>query len=257
MHGRHTLKTWSSTQPSVTLSSGEAEFYGVVRASGAALGHKSLMEDLGSTVNVRVWTDSTAAMGIGARSGLGKLRHLETHCLWVQEKIRAKAFELRKVRGEVNPADLFTKHLSSRDRVLGLTKLFGCDFRNGRSETAPLLRPRESVPVHLEDPDHDIELDYFDLDLPEAAIHDDDMLPHDYTLEDQDQMFPKIEVGEPEINIEDWNPEEDEEGATSTGTSSTTTVPIVSQGNMKRRRPGARGLGAQDISHGGWTHDAG
>ena len=37
MHGLHTIKTWSSTQPSVTLSSGEAEFYGVVRASGAAL----------------------------------------------------------------------------------------------------------------------------------------------------------------------------------------------------------------------------
>ena len=92
MFGHHTLKTWSSTQPSVTLSSGEAEFYGVVRASGAALGQQSLMRDLGQDLKVRVWTDSSAAMGISARSGLGKLRHLETHTLWVQEKIRAKAF---------------------------------------------------------------------------------------------------------------------------------------------------------------------
>ena len=89
MHGVHTVKTWSSTQPSVTLSSGEAEFYGVVRASGAALGQQSLMRDLGVEAKVRVWTDSSAAMGIGARSGLGKLRHLETHTLWVQEHIRA------------------------------------------------------------------------------------------------------------------------------------------------------------------------
>ena len=29
MIGRHVIRTWSSTQPSVTLSSGEAEFYGL------------------------------------------------------------------------------------------------------------------------------------------------------------------------------------------------------------------------------------
>ena len=33
--GRHVIKTWSSTQPSVTLSSGGAEFYGLVKAAGA------------------------------------------------------------------------------------------------------------------------------------------------------------------------------------------------------------------------------
>ena len=36
--GSHILKTYSSTQPTVSLSSGEAEFYGVVRASGPFLG---------------------------------------------------------------------------------------------------------------------------------------------------------------------------------------------------------------------------
>ena len=54
MLGSHTLKTWSSTQPSVTLSSGEAEFYGVVRAAGAALGHQSLLRDLDCEVPARV-----------------------------------------------------------------------------------------------------------------------------------------------------------------------------------------------------------
>ena len=67
MFGRHTLKSWASTQPSVTLSSGEAEFYGVVKASGAALGQQSLMRDLGCDPKVRVWTDSSAAIGISAR----------------------------------------------------------------------------------------------------------------------------------------------------------------------------------------------
>ena len=117
MIGTHCIRTWSSTQASVTLSSGEAGYYGLVKAAGAGLGHQSLMDDLGLHLPVRVWTDSSAALGIASRSGLGKLRHLETHTLWVQEKVRTGAIEVRKVWGEVNPADLFTKHLPSREKV--------------------------------------------------------------------------------------------------------------------------------------------
>ena len=86
MLGGHVLKTFSSTQATVSLSSGEAEFYGVVKAAGIALGQQSIMRDLGYVVPVRVWTDSSAAMGVCQRQGLGKLRHIETHTLWVQEK---------------------------------------------------------------------------------------------------------------------------------------------------------------------------
>ena len=70
--GSHVLKTWSSTQATISFSSGEAEFYGVVRAAGISLGHQSLMKDLGHTIPVRVWTDSSAAMG-----GLCKTRGSE------------------------------------------------------------------------------------------------------------------------------------------------------------------------------------
>ena len=38
MLGGHLIKSWSSTQPSISLSSGEAEYYGVVKAAGIALG---------------------------------------------------------------------------------------------------------------------------------------------------------------------------------------------------------------------------
>ena len=55
MLGGHLLKSWSSTQPSISLSSGEAEYYGVVKATGIALGQQSLMRDLGMAVDVRVW----------------------------------------------------------------------------------------------------------------------------------------------------------------------------------------------------------
>ena len=36
MLGRHCIKHWSSTQPSVSLSSGEAEFYGLPEAPARA-----------------------------------------------------------------------------------------------------------------------------------------------------------------------------------------------------------------------------
>ena len=137
------LKTWSSTQPIVSLSFGEAELYGVVKAAGLALGQQAVLRDLGHSLPVRVWTDSSAAIGICSRQGLGKLRHIATHSLWVQEKVRTKAIELRKVHGEVNPADRFTKHPQSRERVESLVRLFGCDYRAGRPEAAPLLRRKE------------------------------------------------------------------------------------------------------------------
>ena len=78
MFGKHVIRTWSSTQPSVTLSSGEAEFYGLGKAAGAGLGHQSIMKDFGLDIPVRVWTDSSAALGISTGGGLGKLRHAGT-----------------------------------------------------------------------------------------------------------------------------------------------------------------------------------
>ena len=38
MLGQHLIKAWSATQASIALSSGEAEYYGVVRGTGIALG---------------------------------------------------------------------------------------------------------------------------------------------------------------------------------------------------------------------------
>ena len=145
MIGAHCIRTWSSTQFSVTLSSGEAECYGLVKAVGAGLGHQSMMLDLGLKLPVTAWTDSSAAIGIASRSGLGKLRHLETHTLWLHERVRSGTVVVRKVRGEVNPAYLFTKHLPSREQVHQLLKLFGCEYRSGRAASAPQLRPMDLV----------------------------------------------------------------------------------------------------------------
>ena len=139
--GHHLVKSWSSTQSEVALSSGEAEYYGAVKASGIGLGFQSLLQDLGVTLPLRVWTDSTATIGICSRDGLGKLRHIDTKCLWLQQKVRSGKLEVRKVKGTENPADVFTKHLSNSQTVEGLLKLFNCEYRDGRPDGAPRLRP--------------------------------------------------------------------------------------------------------------------
>ena len=113
MLGSHLIKSWSTTQSQVALSSGEAEYYGVTRAVGTALGFQSLLRDLGVDLKLRAWTDSSATIGICGRTGLGRFRHIDTQCLWLQAQVRSGAVELRKVKGTENPADLFTKHLTS------------------------------------------------------------------------------------------------------------------------------------------------
>ena len=115
----------------------------MAKATGSALGYQALLRDLDVKVPVRVWTDSTAFMGICGRQGLGKLRHMDTRSLWVHQKVRSGAVELRKVRWEVNPADLFTKHFSIAERFEGLLNLRGCRYADGRAGSAPKLRQEE------------------------------------------------------------------------------------------------------------------
>ena len=175
----------------MTLSSGEAEFYGFVNASGASLGHQSLLRDFDRDMPVRVWIDSSAALGICARSDLCRLRHLETHTLWVQEKVRTKAFQLRKVRGYVNPADLFTKHLPSRENAHALTELFGCEFRTGRAVAAPQLSIVE-VPTHVEeDEGYDVQVvDEYEPNFTNMEPRDIGVLPRYYDDIEMIRRFP-------------------------------------------------------------------
>ena len=51
---------------------------------------------------LRIWTDSSAAIGICQRQGLGKVGHLDIQTLWIQQAVRADRVYLKKVHGESN-----------------------------------------------------------------------------------------------------------------------------------------------------------
>ena len=88
MRGTHCLKHWSSTQTTIALSSGEAELGGLCKVAANGIGLRSVARDLGISLLIRVRSDATSALGISRRLGIGKIRHLDTSLLWIQQKIK-------------------------------------------------------------------------------------------------------------------------------------------------------------------------
>ena len=136
LRGAHAIKHWATTQKHVTLSSGEAELGGVVKGAAEGLGVQALAFDLGFELDLALHADSSAAIGICRRAGIGRARHLAVGQLWVQENLRHGSFSLYKVRGEDNPADLCTKFLG-RASIDHLLSLVGLTFERGRAQSAP------------------------------------------------------------------------------------------------------------------------
>jgi hypothetical protein len=111
------VKHWSTTQSTIALSSGEAEYVALVKAAAEGLGVQALACDLGLEAALRIGLDSSAAKSMASRSGVGRVRHLDTRRLWVQEAVRVGKFALDKVRGDQNPANILTKPLSCDQMV--------------------------------------------------------------------------------------------------------------------------------------------
>ena len=133
--GEHFIKSWATTQASITLSSAEAELVAMTKATAETIGVLNMVRDLGQNMSGVVSADSSAALAIADRKGSGKLRHINIRMLWLQEKERRGEVELRKIRGAVNPADLMTKYLPA-PRMQDLMRRIGQHRLEGRAQTA-------------------------------------------------------------------------------------------------------------------------
>jgi len=110
MRGPHALKTWATSQSTIALSSGEAELYAMTKMAVQIKGLMSLAADFSMELKGIVRSDSTAAIGIAYREGLGgRCRHINVQYLWIQERVRSGQLGLSKVLGKDNPADMMTK----------------------------------------------------------------------------------------------------------------------------------------------------
>ncbi len=117
------MKSWAKTQSVVALSSGEAEYYGMLKVVGEALGFQSMAEDLGWKVEVRVWSDSSAALGVARRVGAGRIKHMQIAMLWLQERVQKGEVEVRKIKGGEHPADVGMKPKMIEDMEALLKKV--------------------------------------------------------------------------------------------------------------------------------------
>ena len=145
LYGNCLIRTLSRTQGNIALSSAEAELYAMVHAASEGLGAKAMSEDFGMCLRPFLHVDASAAIGIAQRKGLGKVRHLDTQCLWIQDALRERRLTLDKVKGTENPADMMTKPLESKALEYMMEKL-NLKALDGRAAAAPHLTGN-GVPV--------------------------------------------------------------------------------------------------------------
>ena len=130
------LKWWSKTQPTLALSSGEAELAAIVRSTTEGLGLQSMMEEFGIRANLVVRSDAVAAIGMVKRQGLGRVRHLAVADLWVQQKAKSGSVQFHKLDGKLNTSDMLTKAVE-RDVILKHMETLSLEFRAGRNPATP------------------------------------------------------------------------------------------------------------------------
>ena len=114
MRGPHCIKTWSVTQGPIALSSAEAEHYAMVDGVVRTMGMQAMCKEIGvkgTSGPIILHADSSSAKSFACRRGLGKARHIQTRCLWLQKAVADRRMSVRKVAGTANPADLLTKLL--------------------------------------------------------------------------------------------------------------------------------------------------
>ena len=109
--GLSSLEPWSSTQAVIALSSGEVEYYGLVKAAAQSLGIKAMLRDFGVNhpISISVRSDSSAAISTAQRRGFGKVRHIEVNQLWLQERVANRELTLVKVPRTANATDHLTE----------------------------------------------------------------------------------------------------------------------------------------------------
>ena len=112
----------------------------VVKGAAEMLGLQSVFADFGfCNTRLALCSDATAAIGIAEREGLGRVRHLATGDLWIQQRIRNGEISVSKYPGKDNPADIGTKGVDAPTISRHLQSL-GYAHIEGRAQCALELK---------------------------------------------------------------------------------------------------------------------
>ena len=103
-----------------------------------------MMNDVGISSSVKIITDATAARGMAQRKGLGAVRHVEVHQLWIQDKVQSKEICVEKVGGKSNLADGLTKFVDGKDLAIHVDGI-GLENRTDRHMEAPGMAEGDAI----------------------------------------------------------------------------------------------------------------
>ena len=101
MLGDHPIKSWSSTQSVIALSTGEAELYAINKTAASGLGVQSILHDLGIHIDIFVFTDAKSGKAIASRRVLGKVRHIAANELWIKEHVQKTTITIKKIKNQL------------------------------------------------------------------------------------------------------------------------------------------------------------
>ena len=76
------------------------------------MGMQNIGKDLGIHYDIHLYTDSSAAMGMVARKGMGKVRHIEVSELWIQDAVKNNVLTVNKVKGTTTRLTFLPKILN-------------------------------------------------------------------------------------------------------------------------------------------------
>ena len=117
LRSNHVLCHWSKLQATIALSSGEAEVNASVKGISEVIGVYELLNDWEHIheLQVELVMDSSAAKGTVTRRGSGKIKHLTSKQLWIQEAIQSYDIKVIKIDRSLNSADLLTHQCLKSD----------------------------------------------------------------------------------------------------------------------------------------------
>ena len=105
----HLINSALAQQQVRAISSGESELYGLGHAAAFAINTKEILKELSIYLPLELETDSAAGKGIASRLGPGRVRHIQTRFLWLQDQVEQGVLTLKKVAGEGLEPDILTK----------------------------------------------------------------------------------------------------------------------------------------------------
>ena len=102
------ITCFSRSQTALGLSSPEAEYCGICSAESELIYVMGVIRFFGFEVDSWILSDSSGALSLSQRQGVGHQRHIEARYLWIQRG----TFKVGKIPGSLSKADVGTKHVA-------------------------------------------------------------------------------------------------------------------------------------------------